>query len=100
MVILIYGEKRMETRVAIIGIIVENEGSVEKLNTVLHHYGKYIIGRMGIPYREKGINIISIAVDAPQDIISALSGKIGKLSGVSAKTAYSNVITQPPVTRN
>lgn len=86
----------METRVAIIGIILENEASVEKLNAVLHVYGKYIIGRMGIPYRQKEINIISIAVDAPQDIISALSGKIGKISGISAKTAYSKVITQLP----
>lgn len=84
----------METRVAIIGIIVENEDSVEELNTILHLYGKYIIGRMGIPYREKKINIISVAVDAPQDIISAISGKIGKLPGISAKTAYSNVISR------
>ncbi|MCH5199564.1 MAG: iron-only hydrogenase system regulator [Oscillospiraceae bacterium] len=79
----------METRVAVIGIIVENEGSVSKLNGLLHDYGKYIVGRMGIPYREKGINIISIVIDAPQDVISALSGKIGVLDGVSAKTAYS-----------
>lgn len=79
----------METRVAIIGIIVEQESAVETLNAVLHDYGKHIIGRMGIPYREKGINIISIAIDAPQDIISALSGKIGRIDGVSAKTAYS-----------
>ena len=83
----------METRVAIIGIIVESSTSVESLNNVLHDYGRYIIGRMGIPYREKNIHIISIAIDAPQDIISALSGKIGKLPGISAKTAYSNVIT-------
>lgn len=83
----------METRVAIIGIIVEDESSVEELNSLLHDYGKYIIGRMGIPYREKNVNIISIAVDAPQDVISALSGKLGRLSGVSAKTAYSNVVT-------
>lgn len=83
----------METRVAIIGIIVEDESSVEELNALLHDYGKYIIGRMGIPYREKNVNIISIAVDAPQDVISALSGKLGRLSGVSAKTAYSNVVT-------
>lgn len=83
----------METRVAIIGIIVENGTSVESLNTLLHEYGQYIIGRMGIPYREKNIHIISIAIDAPQDIISALSGKIGKLPGISTKTAYSNVIT-------
>lgn len=79
----------METRVAVIGIIVEKEDSVGKLNGLLHDYGKYIVGRMGIPYREKGINIISIVIDAPQDVISALSGKIGVLDGVSAKTAYS-----------
>lgn len=86
----------METRVAIIGIIVENKGSVEKLNALLHQYGQYIIGRMGIPYREKGINIISIAIDAPQDMISALSGRIGKLPDISVKTVYSNYITQLP----
>lgn len=83
----------METRVAIMGIIVENTDSVARLNTLLHDYGDAIIGRMGIPYREKGIHIVSIAVDAPQDQISALSGKIGKLPGISVKTAYSNVIT-------
>lgn len=83
----------METRVAVMGIIVESTDSVEQLNSILHDYGKYIIGRMGIPYREKNINVISIAVDAPQDTISSLSGKIGKLNGVSVKTAYSNVIT-------
>ena len=82
----------METRVAVIGIVVENFDSVEALNSVLHDYGAYIIGRMGIPYRERGISVISVAVDAPQDVISALSGKIGKLSGVSAKTAYSSAI--------
>ncbi|MGI6154231.1 MAG: TM1266 family iron-only hydrogenase system putative regulator [Christensenellaceae bacterium] len=81
----------METRVAIIGIIVEDGDSVEKLNGILHDYGKYIIGRMGLPYREKGINIISIAVDAPQDIISALSGKLGRLPGVSTKALYSKL---------
>lgn len=81
----------METRVAIIGIIVEDSGSVEKLNSILHEYGKYIIGRMGIPYRERNISIISIAVDAPNDVISALSGKLGKLPGVSAKAAYSKL---------
>ncbi len=81
----------MESRVAIIGIIVEEESSVDELNRILHEYGRYIIGRMGIPYQKKGINIISIAVDAPQDIISALSGKLGKLQGISSKTAYSKV---------
>lgn len=84
----------METRVAVIGIIVENSESVEKLNAILHEYGEHIIGRMGIPYRQRNINVISIAVDAPQDIISALSGKIGRLGGVSAKTAYSNVVVK------
>lgn len=83
----------METRVAVMGIIVENISSIERLNGILHDYGKFIIGRMGIPYREKNIHIISIAIDAPQDTLSALSGKIGKLDGVSVKTAYSNVIT-------
>ena len=73
------------------GIIVEDADSVAQLNELLHTYSKYIIGRMGIPYREKGINIVSIAIDAPQDTISALSGKIGNLSGISVKTAYSNV---------
>jgi putative iron-only hydrogenase system regulator len=83
----------METRVAVIGIIVENNDSVENLNNILHQYGRYIIGRMGIPYRERKINVISIVLDAPQDIISAVSGKIGKLPGISAKTAYSNMYT-------
>ncbi len=81
-------------RVAVMAIIVEDREATEVLNSLLHDYGKYIIGRMGIPYREKGISIISIALDAPQDEISALSGKIGKISGVSVKTAYSNVITE------
>lgn len=85
----------MDTRIAVISIIVENPESVEKLNGFLHEYGEYIIGRMGLPYRleDRKIHIISIAIDAPQDTISSLSGKIGKLPGVSAKTAYSNVIT-------
>ena len=83
----------METRVAVIGIIVEQNAAVEQLNAVLHDYGAYIIGRMGIPYRENGINIISIAIDAPQDKISTLAGKIGKLPGVCAKTAFSGVKT-------
>ena len=81
----------MNSRVGVISIIVEDGNSVETLNSILHTYGEYIIGRMGIPYRQRGINIISVAIDAPQDMISALSGKIGKLSGVSVKTAYSNV---------
>ena len=81
----------METRVAVMGIIVEEAAAVEGLNALLHQYADYIIGRMGIPYRKRGVSIVSIAIDAPQDIISALSGKIGKLQGVSVKTAYSNV---------
>ena len=83
----------METRVAVISIIVEKKDSVEQLNSILHDYSEYIIGRMGIPYRQRKINIISIALDAPQNIISTLSGKIGKLEGVSAKTAFSGVIS-------
>ena len=81
----------MQTRVAVMGIVVENTDSVERLNTLLHEYGSYIIGRMGIPYRARNINIVSIAIDAPQDVISALSGKIGNLDSISVKTAYSNV---------
>lgn len=81
----------METRVAVVGIIVEDAESVEKLNEILHEYGSYIIGRMGVPYRARGINVISIALDAPADVISAMAGKIGNLPGVSTKTAYSNV---------
>lgn len=79
----------METRVAVISIIIENPASVQAMNELLHQYSPYIIGRMGIPYRARGINIISVAMDAPQDQISALSGKIGRLPGVSAKAAYS-----------
>ena len=73
-------------------IIVENEGSVEKLNLILHEFGEYIIGRMGLPYRKKKINIVSVALDAPQDTISSLAGKLGNIEGLSVKTAYSNVI--------
>ena len=75
-------------------IIVENPDSVERLNGILHEYGEYIIGRMGIPYRKRKISIISIAMDAPQNTIAALAGKIGSLSGVSVKTAYSGIINQ------
>jgi len=84
----------MATRVAVMSIIIENPESVEKLNQILHENGQYIIGRMGIPYREKKICIISIALDAPQDAISSMSGKIGNLPGVSVKTAYSGVISE------
>ena len=84
----------MESRVAIIGIIVENMEATERLNAILHEYAPYVIGRMGIPYREKKVSIISIAVDAPEELISALAGKIGRLEGVSDKTAYSNFCTK------
>ena len=80
----------METRVAVIGVIIEDPEAAGRINEILHEYGEYIIGRMGIPYRRRGIHIISLAVDAPQDGISALSGKLGRLEGVAAKTAYSN----------
>lgn len=82
----------MEKRIAVIGIIVEDSNSVEQLNSVLHNYGEFIVGRMGLPYRERNISIVSIAVDAPQNTISELSGKIGKIDGISVKTAYSNKI--------
>lgn len=81
----------METRIAVVGIVVENPDSTEKLNDILHEYRNFIIGRMGIPYPKKAVSIISIAVDAPQDIISAMSGKIGKLDGISSKAVYSSV---------
>lgn len=84
----------MDTRVAVISIIVEQEDAIEELNTLLHEARQYIVGRMGIPYRPKGISIISIAIDAPQDVISALSGKIGRLKGVSAKTARMLLLRQ------
>lgn len=84
------GGSKMETRVAIAAVIVENPDSVAPLNELLHQYSPYIIGRMGIPYKAKGISVISIALDAPQDIISALTGKLGRLDGVSVKTAYSS----------
>ena len=91
-IFLIHRRLAMETRVAVMGIIVENPDSASYLNSLLHEYGSYIIGRMGIPYRPKHISIVSIAMDAPQDTISALAGKLGNLDGVSVKTAYSNVI--------
>lgn len=81
----------METRVAVISIIVENPDSVAEVNDLLHYYSEWVIGRMGIPYRQKEVNIISIAVDAPQDIINALTGSLGKLEGITAKAAYSKV---------
>ena len=82
----------METRVAVMSIIVEDNSSVERINAILHEYGEYIIGRMGLPYRQKKISIISIALDAPQNVTSTIAGKIGGLNGVSVKTAYSSVM--------
>ena len=70
-----------ETRIAVVGIIIESQESVSKVNEILHQYGSHIIGRMGIPYREKKLNIISVVLDAPADVISAVSGKLGRLSG-------------------
>ena len=81
----------METRVALLSIIVEEPSSVPQLNEILHEYGEFIIGRMGLPYRERNINIIAIAMDAPQSVISALSGKIGRLQNVTVKATYSNI---------
>ena len=80
----------METRVAIIGILVEDTTHTDQLNQILHEYGGYILGRMGIPYRKHGVHIISIAVDAPQDVINSLAGKIGRVEGISAKTVCSS----------
>ena len=79
----------MDTRIALIGIIVDNIDSTEKLNTILHEYGQYIIGRMGIPYRENKVSIISVVIDATNDVISSLSGKLGMIEGISVKTVYS-----------
>ena len=81
----------METRIALIGIIVEDIKSTEKLNEILHEYSKYIVGRMGIPYREKNVSIISVVIDASNDIISSLSGKLGMIQGINVKTVYSKV---------
>lgn len=79
----------METRIALIGIIVEDIEASNKINDILHEYNQYIVGRMGIPYREQKVNIISVAIDATNDIISSLSGKLGMIKGISVKTIYS-----------
>ncbi len=79
----------LETRIAVIGIIVEDKAMVGEVNSLLHEYGEYIIGRMGLPYEKKRVNIISVIVDAPMDKISALSGKLGRLRGISVKSLYS-----------
>lgn len=82
----------METRVAAVSIILENSNSVEEVNKLISDYSDYVVGRMGIPYKRRGISIISVVLDSPQDIISTFSGKLGKLDGVSAKTAYSKYV--------
>ncbi|MBX4260159.1 iron-only hydrogenase system regulator [Clostridium estertheticum] len=84
----------METRIALIGIIVENTDSAPKLNAILHEYGEYIVGRMGLPYHKRDISVISVVIDAPNDVISALSGKLGMIPGVNIKTIYSKVTPQ------
>lgn len=82
----------MDYRIAVIGIIIEDRSSAEAVNGILHEYGDYIIGRMGIPHKSRGINIISVAVDGPQNVINSISGKLGRLSGVSAKAVYSSAV--------
>ena len=81
----------MDTRIAVIAIIVEDRSKSEELNRLLHEYGEYIVGRMGVPYRPKGVSVISVILDAPQEKISALSGKLGMLEGVTSKTVYSKM---------
>ena len=84
-------EKKMESRVAVISIIVEDNGAAAKLNELLHQYGEYIIGRMGIPYKQKNIQIICVAIDAPNDVINGLTGAIGRIKGINARATFSNV---------
>jgi putative iron-only hydrogenase system regulator len=79
----------MDTRIALIGIIVEDMNSTDKLNSILHEYSQYMVGRMGIPYREKNVCIISVVIDATNDVISSLSGKLGMVPGINVKTVYS-----------
>ena len=86
----------MQTRVAVMSIILEDNAHAEEINDILHLYGRYIIGRMGLPYRQKNINIICVAVDAPQDVISAMAGKLGRVRGVNIKTAYYNFTSTEP----
>lgn len=84
-------EVKKETRIAIIAIVVENPESAGEMNRILHDFGEHIIGRMGIPYREKKISLISVAIDAPAEVISALTGKLGRVDGITVKTAYSKI---------
>ena len=79
----------MDSRIALVGIVIENKDSVEKLNSILHEYGEYIVGRMGIPYHKRNVSVISVVIDAPSDIINALSGKLGMLPRINTKTIYS-----------
>ena len=88
---LLFKEVFMETRLALIGIVVENNESAKKINDVLHEYGEYIVGRMGIPYRKRNVSVISIVIDAPSDVISALAGKLGMIPDVNIKTVYSKL---------
>jgi len=83
----------MDSRIAILGIFVYNQNSVEKLNNLLHSYGKYIVGRMGLPYHEKCVSVISIIMDAENDVIAALAGKIGTLPDIYVKTIYSKALS-------
>lgn len=78
----------METRIALIGIIVEKKEAVDRLNNILHEYSDYLVGRMGVPYKPKNVNIISVILDAPDTIISTVSGKLGMLDGINVKTVY------------
>ena len=85
----------METRIALIGIVIENRDSAQKMNEVLHEYGEFIIGRMGIPYAKRNVSVVSVVVDAPNDTISALSGKLGMIPHVNSKTVYSKIASSP-----
>ena len=85
----------METRIALIGIVFENRDSAQKMNEVLHEYGEFIIGRMGIPYAKRNVSVVSVVVDAPNDTISALSGKLGMIPHVNSKTVYSKIASSP-----
>ena len=89
----------MENRVALIGIVVENMDATEKINEFLHQYAARIVGRMGVPYHKRGVSIISVVLDAPMDVISALSGKLGRLPGVSSKALYSKASGTPGTNR-
>ena len=87
------GVVHMDTRVAVLAILAESFDSAEQINALLHDFGPFIVGRMGLPYRERNVNVISIVIDAPPDKINALAGKLGRIEGVTAKAVYSNVIT-------